>query len=308
MKSTRARLCAAVLVLCMLVLCLPAGAAAPNAESTLSIFYKNGEDFIAGAEFSVYRIAELTDYPTLRPCENYEKLPVDYGDMTEDEWDELALTLKGYALRDNLTPDASGYTDENGELVLEGLKNGLYLVLGGNCAKGRTVYTCEPFFILLPGYNAANDEWNPEVSAFPKSAASDDGDGDYVSRRVLKVWTDDNDPDRPKDIVVDLLRDGVVYDSVILNDENEWHYEWNKLSRRSDWIVVERDTPGYTSKLSLQTTTFTLQNSGSDPKSPPDKPPDENLPQTGLLWWPVPMMTAFGLLFILIGILRRRKS
>lgn len=43
----------------------------------------------------------------------------------------------------------------------------------------------------------------------------------------------------------------------------------------------------------------------SPPPSPPDNPP--YLPQTGMLWWPVPVMLSAGLLFILIGVLRRRK-
>ena len=35
---------------------------------------------------------------------------------------------------------------------------------------------------------------------------------------------------------------------------------------------------------------------------PPDEPPDEpNLPQTGQLWWPVPLLLATGALMILIG-------
>ena len=32
------------------------------------------------------------------------------------------------------------------------------------------------------------------------------------------------------------------------------------------------------------------------------------LPQTGQLWWPVPVLAAVGIIFILIGIVRRRKN
>jgi hypothetical protein len=31
------------------------------------------------------------------------------------------------------------------------------------------------------------------------------------------------------------------------------------------------------------------------------------IPQTGQLWWPVPVMVAFGLAFIVIGLIRRRN-
>lgn len=35
---------------------------------------------------------------------------------------------------------------------------------------------------------------------------------------------------------------------------------------------------------------------------------DGKLPQTGLLWWPVPVLLAAGLLFVLMGAMRRRNS
>lgn len=45
--------------------------------------------------------------------------------------------------------------------------------------------------------------------------------------------------------------------------------------------------------------------------TPPAKPkppaPSGKLPQTGLLWWPVPVLTVAGLLFVTIGSIRRRS-
>jgi LPXTG-motif cell wall-anchored protein len=40
------------------------------------------------------------------------------------------------------------------------------------------------------------------------------------------------------------------------------------------------------------------------PTPPPEKP---KLPQTGQLWWPIPMLVCAGLLLIIIGLLRRRR-
>lgn len=39
----------------------------------------------------------------------------------------------------------------------------------------------------------------------------------------------------------------------------------------------------------------------------PSEPGDSKLPQTGMLWWPVPVLAAGGLALLLIGWLRRRK-
>lgn len=43
------------------------------------------------------------------------------------------------------------------------------------------------------------------------------------------------------------------------------------------------------------------------PTEPPEKPGDK-LPQTGQLWWPVPLLVMAGLTFLVVGFLRRREG
>ena len=50
-----------------------------------------------------------------------------------------------------------------------------------------------------------------------------------MERRVLKIWKDDIPQSRPKEIVIQLLKDGVIYDTVTLNAVNNWRYTWEKL-------------------------------------------------------------------------------
>lgn len=46
-----------------------------------------------------------------------------------------------------------------------------------------------------------------------------------------------------------------------------------------------------------------------DDEDDEDVPPvKKKLPQTGQLWWPVPVLAGFGVLFLLIGFLRRRRA
>lgn len=44
------------------------------------------------------------------------------------------------------------------------------------------------------------------------------------------------------------------------------------------------------------------------PTEPPETPAPGKLPQTGQLWWPVPVLTSAGLLCIVVGLLRRRGN
>ena len=69
-----------------------------------------------------------------------------------------------------------------------------------------------------------------------------------MSRKVQKVWEDDgNEANRPEEITVQLLENGTVVDTVILNRKNNWEYTWDDLESSSKWQIVEADVPaGYT--------------------------------------------------------------
>lgn len=72
---------------------------------------------------------------------------------------------------------------------------------------------------------------------------------------VRKVWRDSNDKDklRPEELKVVLLRDGVEYGEAVLNNDNDWTYEWDKLPRAGkdakpyEYTAVEEDVYGYES-------------------------------------------------------------
>lgn len=71
----------------------------------------------------------------------------------------------------------------------------------------------------------------------------------------------------------------------------------------------------YTVLVTQEGTTFVVTNTYDEgtPENPeqpenPDQPGNPTLPQTGQLWWPVPVLVAGGLLLIVIGLLRRRGN
>lgn len=128
-------------------------------------------------------------------------------------------------------------------------------------------------------------------------------------RRVLKVWNDNGDAaSRPKEIVVQLLRDGEVYETVTLNESNNWRWAWVDLSGQYRWWVTEQVPDGYTVEISQEGITFVVTNTPEIPDTPdePEKPDEPHLPQTGQLWWPVPTLAMAGLFLIAAGLLRRR--
>ncbi len=88
--------------------------------------------------------------------------------------------------------------------------------------------------------------------------------------KVKKVWNDDNDQDGYRtDVTVNLLADGKVIDSVTLNEDNNWSYDWIKLDKKAagkdiDYTVTEDAVSKYTTEITKAadgTFTYTITNS-----------------------------------------------
>ena len=235
----------------------------------------------------------------------------DYCTLVTCSWDALATMLKGYVWADSLVPDVEGETDADGKMTVE-LKPGLYLVVGYRRTIGEYTYSASPYLVFLPGSNLEQNVWNHVVTSCPKSSPeknpSDNPDDRLVSRRVLKIWDDSGkESGRPQEITVHLLCDGKIFNTVTLNADNNWRHAWDNLERNHDWLVTEDTVSGYTQAITQEGITFTVKNTVKPtvPADPP-KPPKPNLPQTGLLWWPVLTLFAGGLVFVVIGLIRRK--
>ena len=126
---------------------------------------------------------------------------------------------------------------------------------------------------------------------------------DTVTRSVIKVWNDKNyESKRPGSVTVTLKRNGENYDTQVLSETNSWQYEWDDLAKADAdgneyaWTLAEKSITGYTASIALKGNTFVVTNSYSG-----------KLPQTGVLWWPVPLLTVGGLLLVILGLLLGKR-
>ena len=98
-----------------------------------------------------------------------------------------------------------------------------------------------------------------------------------------------------------------------LNAANNWRHTWGELPKYNNdgskivWSVVEKELENYTVLITQNGITFVVTNTGEHPENPPEHP-DDKLPQTGVLWWPVPVLAAVGLVFLIAGALSRKKN
>ena len=405
---------------------------------SLTIHYKDGSTAISNADFKIYKVADVDEYSGLSLTSDFEKYKntvsglADLDSLTQEQWTTLAATLKGYISKDRITPSANGRTDSNGDLTISDLQVGLYLVIGSRVTESNYyTYSALPFMILLPDADSAKNEWNYDVTAVPKYSKDynpPEDDDVYITRKVIKIWDDSGyETIRPSEVIVQLLKDGAVYDTQTLNKDNNWRYAWDNLNADYEWEVIEKEIEGYAVSITRSGITFTVTNkyvvpivgnnppvqkriTGDTPKTSstftfvfsakdvscpmpegssgtvkeititgagsreigeltfekpgtyvytvsekngsvegytydstvytvtyevtekdgelsvtrtindnkgnsasaieftnPYKTPGNKLPQTGILWWPVPLLLCTGLVFVMIGVLRRRR-
>lgn len=312
-----------ITMLCALPTCaFAAGSIDLSRNGSVTISYQDEGKALSGVDFSIYLVATTDQYGRLTITKEFENYNVNIGDQNNTTtWITLASTLEGYVLRDKLNPIDTEKTGIDGiaRFPSENITfvPGLYLITSSKHSQNGYSYDSQPFMVMLPSLDKSNNCWLYDVSVSPKfeKRQEDNPHDNTITRKVLKVWEDDgHENKRPKEVFVQLLRDGEVYSSVTLNEENSWRYLWDNLSNKHSWTIVEQEVDGYTVEVTREGKTFVVTNTYSEtnpdnpqPSSPnPSSPTKPTLPQTGLLWWPVPILFMGGMLLVVLGLIYRR--
>lgn len=325
------KLCKRIVPVLLVILMLPATAFAAGSinlsqDVKLTISYQDDAMPLAGAEFSTYLVASADGNGELTTEDTFKQFNVNIRGNNDAALKVLATTLEGYVLRDNIAPTDRGKTNTNGYLSFptgtERLTPGLYLVLGSRHTQGGFRYDATPFMVMLPTQDAEKNEWIYDVLVSPKHDSSKIPNTlSTITRKVLKVWDDADNKNRPTEVIVQLLRNGEVYDTVTLNDDNNWRYTLPNLDDSYTWTVVEKECEGYTVQIERDGITFVIKNTYEtnipdtptpnvpvSPKPTNPTPNNPSLPKTGQTWWPVPLLLMGGLSFIIVGLICRKRK
>lgn len=239
---------------------------------------------VSNMQVSLYRVAD----------ENYNLVDAfsHYSIDLKQDVQGAANALENRILMDGIEADACVTSDSSGKASFTGLESGIYLVVGKEVFQDGVFYMPQVSLVSLSGDLSVDLKY--EMSDKPSRI------------HVLKVWKKDNKKSRPKSIEVCLLRsDGIVVDKVILNSDNQWSTTWDHLSTSYTYSVMETSVPsGYKESCSREKDTIVLTNTGSDKYRVEKK--DEVLPNSGQLWWPVPVLLFVGL--VLFGLGRHLKN
>lgn len=303
---------------------------ADSAVNSLTLICKTEEVTLTGMHWDLYRVG-------LRKGDNFvlegdfAKYPVSLEDMSSSAITEAAETLENYAVLDKIPALAQGEIGKDGMLRFDDLDSGLYMVCGKNIQVGSTMYI--PSAILVE-IMKSEDGKNVDLEAYPKLSTKVLS-GESSKYAVKKIWENDENAleKRATSISVEIYGDEKLYETVTLDESNNWTYVWVAESD-IDWRVKEVKVPEnytvvycsnekqfaivntYSDKTPVQTIiSTTVTSNGSTRATVKNANPatgysnnntNTKLPQTGLLWWPVPVMACGGVIFITLGV--RLKS
>lgn len=305
------KICKRILPLLLVLLLLPLSASAAgfvDLDHTTSLTITAEYEGVAmeGMQFNIYRVSDMdkTGELTVREAFSAFASDLDIRGQNDEAWQAMAEKLARWlSLEPQIMPTAQAVVTEKGLAQLRDLPMGLYLVTAQGVEKDGYVYTVAPFFLVFPERDE-NDQWNYDISAKAKPAKNEK----TMDYQVIKLWKDTCRPEkRPQAITVQLYCDGVAFgDPVTLPENGRWSHTWEDLEVNHTWTVKESAVSGYKAEVSAEGTTFVITNTHTHPgtSNTPGKP--SKLPQTGQLWWPVPVLLCAGLLCLVIGILRRR--
>ena len=258
----------------------------PDLTGSISVTLtdKKQNEAIVGAELSVYYVATVL-------LDDDGNLMYDYTDDfkqfdTAIDDTELATKLDAFVSQHNV-PSTKITTNIDGTALCNGLPLGLYFIKQTGAVEGFA--PCTPFLVTVP--NEKDGEYLYKVNASPKTEVAR-----LVSITIKKVWNTDKSTEAAESVTVQLLKNGSVVKTAILNAQNNWQITYADMPESDTYSIKEVNIPkGFTATYKQEGYIFTVTNTST-------------LIQTGQLMWPIPVLAGGGMILIAVGIVLLQKK
>lgn len=318
MAERRMGIMALVVSICLCLLPLQARAAsttdakepiATEKDCTLTLTYSYQGAVFPDLPVTLYKIAHVSaDFQyTLTSAFRDTGLDLN-GIRTSGEWNVIRSTLEAFIVSNGITEDASALTDPAGQACFPSLTPGLYLAVPGTGMAGDIRCVFASALVALPGLDTESLwQYRLTVASKPTPIPPEDLEEEIVYH-ILKLWKGDSANLRPSQIEVEIFRNGQLYETILLSEENNWSYSWTTKADGANWTVSEKNVPsGYTAALEKRDTTFVLTNTHIPDRPTPE--PDDT-PKTGdtanILFY-LMLMSASGISLVLLGLTGGKK-
>lgn len=242
------------------------------------------DTYVEGAEITIYKIADAyLDGVNLafKYTDEFSSCSVSLDDLTIDDLSKkITLCVKPESVGTSLI------TNDFGTVIFNDLDLGLYLVSQTNKVEGYS--NIDSFLVQIP--KVIDNSWTYDIIANPKTDIYKE-----IDLVVNKVWNTDSNK-LPEKVEIELLLDGEVIDTVILNPTNKWTHTFKNLEKSDKYSVREINIPkGYKVSYANNEYIFTVTNT-------------DTLANTGQLFYSIIILAVFGLIFILLGVIEIKKG
>lgn len=317
--------CAVMMTALLLLALLPVSALAIdpidlNKKNTLNIYCTVPKDTgvkLVGVKLRFYRVASASEFMDFTLMGDFVGQDIDLNNLDADGWRRAAKTLEATVKAEGFAPWFTYEVkdpDPRKAVSISSMPTGLYLLCFDPVVIDNVRYFMDPMMIALPlrdvddeDGDGDRDEWMHTVTIEAKKWQKKQ----LTDITVVKVWSDKGwESTRPASVTIQLIGDGQIIDTIKLpvtkNGKKVWKYTWEDLEQEiTDWTVREYPVPtNYKWSLDESGYTFTITN--SRPPKPPT--PDDELPQTGVDWWPVAVLAISGMVLFALGWLARRAD
>lgn len=268
---------------------IPMSVFAIDYQGSIGISFKYDEKKVSNVNFSLYQIATYDNEGNIQVSDGFEKYSEKIKNYNDETISTLTKDLSSYVTTNNIVSYAEKKNTDS-LLIFDKLDKGIYLVIGNDLETDEGVYIPQTVLVAIP--TIVNGEVSDSVIIEPKCDFRH-----WIDVDVRLEWNDENNPKRPKEVVVQLVKDGEVVDEVTLSEENNWEYHWEDLVE-GDYDVVQKLPDGYTEKITKDGNHFTIVDKFTK---------KEILPATGQLWLPVILLISGGIVLIFISLFMKKR-
>ncbi len=246
-----------------------------NRECSVTFTMKYANSAVAGGSLTIYRVGEVK----IENADAGFELTYDFAasGVSLDNFDDIQLAreLEAFVAEHSVNEFSTKYIDDSGVVSFYNLPVGLYLVVQNTAASGYKAIS--PFLISLPYLE--NGVYKYDLTAEPKTQIEPENETTNPVTTTEPVNT--TNPITTTEPVETTEPENVTDPVTTTNPEN----------------ITEPETTTEPDSKPESTTT-------------PVSEPTSDIPKTGQLWWPVPMLVCIGLVLIIIGfgINRRKRS
>lgn len=197
--------------------------------------------------------------------------------LTNLESDGLKVNIESCINDLNIT-GIKATTDANGNVIFNNLDLGLYLVRQTNEVKGYS--TINSYLVTIP--TIIDNSWEYDLESEPKTEIIK-----LMDLKVNKIWKTDR---KISDyVMVQLVLNDKVIDTVKLSKDNNWEYTWRRIPLSDEYEINEINIPkGYTAIYEKNNNNYTVINA-------------DNLPHTGQNTYIAYIIGVSGIILFVLG-------